>query len=376
MTSAASAADVVVIGAGIVGLASAAALARAGRSVLIIERHEEIAREVTSRNSEVIHAGIYYPRESLKARLCTRGRELLYAWCAERNVAHRKLGKIIVAGRPDEVSILEDLNARAEANGVPGMEMLSAEAVRELEPCVRAHAALLSPETGVIDTHGFALSLLADAEAHGAMMLPRHEVISIDLTRRGFGIEVLAVGGPGAEVESLECSALVNAAGLAADRIAELCGIDIEGSGYRLHPCKGDYFSLAPGCGLSISRLVYPVPVKAGLGIHATLDLGGRIRFGPDAAYVDELDYRVDAHKAELFADSVRGYLPDVRSEWLEPDYAGIRPKLAGPGDAFRDFVVAEESERGCPGLVSCIGIESPGLTAALAIAERVVSLL
>jgi len=372
--------DVVVIGAGIVGLASAAVLAGAGRSVLIIERHEDIAREVTSRNSEVIHAGIYYPEGSLKATLCTRGRELLYAWCRERGVAHRKLGKIIVAGGPEEVAALDDLKARAEANGVPGMQLLDAAALRRLEPALGGHAALLSPETGIVDAHAFALSLLASAESHGATLLANHEVVGLVPTTAGWRVDAVpasdAEATAEASIESVECEAVVNAAGLQSDRLAALAGLDVDACGYRLHPCKGDYFSLAPGSGIALSHLVYPVPARAGLGIHATLDLGGRIRFGPDTEYVDHLDYSVDPGKSARFAEAVRRYLPSVQTQWLEPDYSGIRPKLAGPGDGFRDFVVAEESERGLPGLVSCIGIESPGLTAALAIAHRVVSLL
>jgi D-amino-acid oxidase len=376
VTTSSSAADVVVIGAGVVGLACAAGLARAGRSVLVIERHDGIAREVTSRNSEVVHAGIYYPPDTLKATLCTRGRDLLYAWCAERGVAHRKLGKIIVAGSPQEIPVLEDLASRAEANGVPGMRMLDRAAVRVLEPHVRAHAALHSPETGIVDAHGFSLSLLAEAESRDAMLLLRHEVRGIEWTGGGYCIEVLGAGAEAGEAETLECGVLVNAAGLASDRIAELAGLDVDGCGYRLHPCKGDYFSLDPGCGVSLAHLVYPVPVQAGLGIHATLDLGGRVRFGPDTAYVDELDYSVAPEKAAVFGDAIRRYLPAVEDAWLQPDYAGVRPKLAGPGEPFRDFVVSEESERGLPGLVNCIGIESPGLTAALAIGERVSGLL
>jgi len=372
--------DVVVIGAGVVGLAAAAALGRAGRSVLIIERNGDVAREITSRNSEVIHAGIYYPKDSLKAKLCTRGREQLYAWCGERGVAHRKLGKLIVAGSEDEVATLEDLERRAAANGVPGMRMLEATEAKRLEPALRVHAALLSSETGIVDAHGFALSLLADAESTGAVLLSHHEVVGLMQTSAGWRVDAIptADAGSGAAVstESVESGAVVNAAGLESDRIAARAGLDLDACGYRLHPCKGDYFSLAPGCGLAVSHLLYPVPVQAGLGIHATLDLGGRIRFGPDAEYVERIDYAVEPGKSALFAEAVRRYLPEVQSEWLQPDYSGIRPKLAGPGQSFRDFVVAEESERGLPGLVSCIGIESPGLTAALALADRVVSLL
>jgi len=373
MASAGGDADVVVVGAGVIGLAVAAALARGGRSVLVLERDEDIARGITSRNSEVIHAGIYYPRDSSKASCCTRGRELLYERCAARRVPHCKTGKLIVAGRPEEVGTLEELKARAEANGVPGMRMLDREAVRAAEPALEVHAALLSPETGIVDAHALSLSYLAEAEEHGAVLLPHHDVMALERSATGWRVEAVAAGE---SPQSVECEIVVNAAGLGCDRIAALAGLDVDALGYRLHLCKGDYFSLSPGSGISLGHLVYPVPVAAGLGTHATLDLGGQIRFGPDTEYVDAERYDVAATKAGEFGEAVRRYLPTVRDEWLTPDYAGIRPKLAGPGEGFRDFVIAEESANGAPGLVSCIGIESPGLTAAGAIAERVADLL
>ena len=366
--------DVVVVGAGVVGLAVAAACARSGRSVLTLESDGDIARGVTSRNSEILHAGIYYPADSLKARLCTQGRELTYAWCAERNVPHRKIGKLIVASQPDEISVLEDLKGRAEANGVPGMTWLEADQVQRLEPQVRSVAALLSPETGIVDTHAFALSLLAEAASCGANLLLHHEVVGLEACAAGWRVIAQLAGE--SETQRLECGVVVNAAGLDSDRVAALAGVDVDACGYRMHLCKGDYFSLEASAPIQLAHLVYPVPTQAGLGIHATLDLGGRIRFGPDTLYVEERDFRVDSSKARLFAESVQRYLPELRAEWLQPDYAGIRPKLAGPGESFRDFVVTEESDAGQPGLINCVGIESPGLTAALAIGDYVVGLL
>jgi len=338
--------DVVVIGAGVVGLAAAAFLARVGHCVLVLEAEDAIARGASSRNSEVIHAGIYYPQSSLKAHLCTSGRELLYERCAKYAVPHRRVGKLIVASEESEVAILEELCDRARANGVPGIELIDAAQIRRLEPDVQAVAALSSRETGIVDAHALAMSFQAEAESHEGSL------------------------------ESIDCVALVNAAGLASDRIAELAGIDVDACGYRLHPCKGDYFSLAPGTRLQLSRLVYPVPAQSGLGIHATLDLAGRIRFGPDAEYVSEPVYEVDPAKATRFAEAVRRYLPAVEAGWLAPDYAGVRARLAAPGEGFRDFVIAEETAAGFPGLVNCIGIESPGLTAAPAIGQRVAELL
>jgi L-2-hydroxyglutarate oxidase LhgO len=365
--------DVVVVGAGAVGLAAAAALARAGRSVAVLERHDGIARETTSRNSEVVHAGLYYPAGSLKASLCVRGREILYARCERLRIPHRRLGKIVVAVEPGELAGLEKLRALGTENGAPGLEIVDGAALRALEPDVRARAALVSPATGIVDAHALCQSWAAEAESHGAILALRHDLVSIE--RGSMGWRVRARGPDGA-LEAYSCSALVNAAGLASDEVAGLAGIDVDVRGWRLHPCKGDYFALAPGAPLRLHRLVYPMPAGPGLGIHATLDLGGRVRFGPDTAYVDRVRYDVDPAKAAEFAAAAARYLPALRAEWLAPDYAGVRPKLAGPGEPFRDFVVEEASALGCPGLVNLIGIESPGLTAAAAIAERVVELL
>jgi L-2-hydroxyglutarate oxidase LhgO len=365
--------DVVVIGGGVVGLAVAAALARVGRSVVLVERHDGFGQEITSRNSEVIHAGIYYPEGSLKALTCVAGREALYARCAARGIPHRRTGKWIVATSEAEVATLEALERKGSANGVPGLRMLGADEIARGEPAVRAVAALESPETGIVDGHALCLSLAAETEAHGGLLVTHTEVCGFGERRDGHRVETRSADG---EAAALHCAAVVNAAGLAGDRIAALAGIDVEARGLRLHPCKGDYFALAPSAPLSVSRLVYPVPAGAGLGVHATLDLAGRIRFGPDAHYVDTLDYGVDAAKSEAFAAAAGRYLPGMRAAWLTPDYAGIRPKLAAEGEPFRDFVVQEESAAGLPGFVNLVGIESPGLTASLAIAERVVELL
>ena len=363
--------DVVVVGAGVVGLAVAAAFARDGRSVLVVERDVGIARGITSRNSEVVHAGIYYPADSLKAELCVRGRRALYTWCAERRVDARRIGKLIVATAEGEEPILEDLQARGRANGVERLDWVDAAEVARLEPAVAARAALLSPETGIVDGHGLCLSLLAEAESRGAVLMLAHEVRA--LAPRSFGWSV-ELQGPERAAERVDAELVVDAAGLDADRVAGLAGLDVDGLAWRQHPCKGDYFSLAPGAGIHLERLVYPVPQQAGLGIHATLDLHGRIRFGPDAAYVEAIDFDVDPAKAALFGEAAGRYLPGLRAEALSPDYAGIRPKLAGPGEAFRDFVIEETTAHGAPGFVACVGIESPGLTAALAIGERVLA--
>ncbi len=372
--------DVVVVGAGAVGLAAASALARSGRSVLVMERHGGVAREVTSRNSQVIHAGIYSPPGSLKSTLCTRGRELLYPWLEGRGVAHRKVGKLIVAVDESERVRIAGLLDRGLANGVPGLVLLGAREVRAREPRVVGSGALYSPESGIVDGLGFALSLLADAETHGATLLLHHDVVSLEPCAWGWRLGARGVGGMGGEdTQFVDCEVVVNAAGLGADGLAERAGMDLDAQGYRLHPCKGSYFALAGAAGLNLRHLVYPAPPSVsgpgggGLGIHATLDLAGGIRFGPDAEYGVDGDLAVDPGKARSFAQAVGRYLPGIRPAWLLPDFAGLRPKLARPGEGFRDFVVKEESEFGFPGLINCIGIESPGLTAALAIGERVV---
>jgi L-2-hydroxyglutarate oxidase LhgO len=369
----ARAADVVVVGAGALGLACGAAIARAGRSVLVLERNAGIARETSSRNSQVLHAGLYYPPGSLKARLCVEGAERAYARCAREGIPHRALGKLVVATEPGEVAVLETLRAQGEANGARGLALVDRAEVGRREPHVAALAALWSPGTGIVDAHALCSSYAAELALHGGDLLLRHEVVSLAPRAGGWQVEAR---GPDGEQEGAGCGAVVNAAGLAADRVAALAGVDVDAARYRQHLCKGDYFALAPGAPLRFGGLVYPAPHGAGLGVHVTLALDGRTRFGPDAEYVERVDYALDAAKRERFAAAARRYVPGLRSEWLTPDQAGIRPKLAGPGEPFRDFVVAEESARGLPGLVNLVGIESPGLTASEAIGARVAELL
>jgi L-2-hydroxyglutarate oxidase LhgO len=365
--------EIAIIGAGVVGMACAAALAGAGRSVVVLERHARPGHETTSRNSEVIHAGIYYPPESLKARSCVEGRELLYERCSRLGIPHRRIGKLIVACDPGEIEALERLRDQAAAAGAGPLELLDARQVTALEPRVRAAAGLFSPSTGIIDAHALLDSYQAELEAAGGQLVLHTEITGLQAGPGGWRIDTRTAHG---EPFLLEVGAVVNAAGLEADRIAALAGVDVEAKGWRIHPCKGDYFSAAPSLGRLTEHLVYPVPSGAGLGIHVTLDLAGSYRFGPDATYVEAPHYAVDPGKAADFARAIRRYLPEVSPADLAPAWAGVRPKLSGPGEPFRDFVLAEGSEQGAPGLVSLVGIESPGLTAAGALARHVVSLL
>lgn len=357
-----------------VGLAVAAALARAGRPVVLFERDDGFGRETTSRNSQVVHAGLYYPEGSRKARSCVRGRELLYERCAREGLPHRRLGKWVVACEDAELGRLEALCARGTANGAPGLRIVDGAELARAEPCVRGVAALHSPSSGIVDAAALCLSLAAEAEAHGATLLRRTAVVAIEPAGAGYRLVAETDG----ERSAAQVAAVVNAAGLAADRVGALVGLDAAARGEATRFCKGDYFALAPAAGVTLSRLVYPLPSGAGLGIHATLDLGGRIRLGPDAEFVAAPRYDVDPAKAGVFADAAARYLPALggRADWLTPDQAGVRPRLAGPGEAPRDFVVREESAAGRPGFVTLAGIESPGLTAALAIGEEVASLL
>ncbi|MGN2391739.1 NAD(P)/FAD-dependent oxidoreductase [Pelomicrobium sp. G1] len=358
--------DCAVIGAGVVGLAVARALALAGREVVVLEAAGAVGTQTSSRNSEVIHAGIYYPSGSLKARLCVEGRERLYRFCAERGVPHRRLGKLIVATRDSEVETLERYRANALANGVQDLEWLDVRGVARLEPAVRCVAALHSPSTGILDSHAYMQALQGEAEHHGAVIALRNPVRSGRVLPSGIGLEVES----GGEAVTLTCRAVVNCAGLTAPRVAR----SIEGMPLERVPrecyAKGHYFVLK---GRSpFDRLIYPVPEPGGLGVHVTLDLGGQARFGPDVEWVDAIDYGFDASRARRFFEAIRRYYPALPEDALLPGYTGIRPKIAGPGEPAADFLIQGPETHGVPGLVHLFGIESPGLTASLAIAERV----
>jgi len=362
-------ADCVVIGAGVVGLAIARRLALAGCEVIILESEGEVGTHTSSRNSEVIHAGIYYPKGSLKARFCVAGRDMLYRYCAERGIEHRRCGKLIVAAGEAEEPDLTRIVAAAAANGVTDLKMLNRAEISAIEPALKASAALLSPSTGIIDSHGVMLSCRGDAEDHGAMIAFNAPVLEGEVGEGGI---VLRVGG--AMPMELDCRTVINSAGLGAPEIAaSLAGFPVDRVP-RQWLAKGNYFTLTPMP--PFSRLIYPVPEPGGLGVHLALDLAGQARFGPDVEWVDSMDYAVDPARGGRFYAAIRKYWPDLPDGSLEPGYAGIRPKLGPAGSHAQDFMIEGPAHHGVPGLVNLFGIESPGLTASLAIADHVANLL
>jgi L-2-hydroxyglutarate oxidase LhgO len=362
--------NITIIGAGVVGLAVAEELSACYERVLLVEKNTGFGQETSSRNSEVIHAGIYYPHGFLKAALCTEGNHLLYELCRERNIPHKRLGKLIVATDDEECERLESIKKHAEGNGVADLTLLGKKQILTLEPEILAKAAIFSPSTGIIDSHSLMRSFYVHAEANGTIIAFRSEVTVIKNENGSYELET-----NGGEYR-FRTKVLINSAGLYSDRIAALAGIDIESMGYRLKYCKGNYFSASPAP--KLYHLVYPVPPEntVSLGIHATRDLGNRVKFGPDSQYIDEIEYSIDEGRKTSFYLSIKKYLPEIREEILHPDMCGIRPKLQGPGEPPRDFVVKDEKDIGYPGLINLIGIESPGLTSCIAIARHVQSLV
>lgn len=360
--------DCVVVGAGVVGLACARRLAMGGREVIVLDAADAIGTETSSRNSEVIHAGIYYPTGTFKARACVAGKLFLYRYCAEHGVPHKRIGKLIVAGHENQIGGLRALQAQAAANGVPDLELLSGGDVRALEPEVVGVAGLLSPSTGIVDSHGLMLALQGDAEEHGAMLAFLSPVLRGRATGKGVEIEV---GGEEAMV--LEAGLLVNSAGLGAPALAgRIAGMPAE-CVPEIRYAKGSYFSVLGR--QPFRHLVYPMPEASVLGVHVTLDLAGQCRFGPDLEWLEEPDYDVDPARADRFYAAVRTYYPALEDAALQPAYSGIRPKIHGPGEPQPDFVVQGPETHGVPGLINLFGIESPGLTASPAIADEVARL-
>ncbi len=361
----------IVIGSGVIGLACARAIARKGIEVIILEKQEAIGMETSSRHSEVIHAGIYYPPGTNKAKWCVEGKKELYAYCIGNHIPFKKVGKLIVATNKDEIKTLKEINSKAKANGVFDLETLDASAVAALEPEITAEAALFSPSTGIIDSHAYMLSLLGNAEANGAMLAVNSQVIGGRVTPEGIVLQVRI----GNDEMELRTQRLVNSAGLFASEVSRsIIGVppdQIPQTYYR----KGNYFSY--GINNLFKHLIYPVPVPGGLGIHSTLDLSGQVRFGPDVEWVDKIDYDVDPKKAKVFAKSIARYYPSVKEKLLIPGYAGIRPTLADKEGGFKDFCIVRH-EVAAPEMrfVGLYGIKSPGLTSSLALADAVAALV
>ena len=357
--------EAVVIGTGVVGLAVARELAMAGIEVIALEAADMIGTGTSSRNSEVIHAGIYYPKGSVKALTCVAGKHMLYDYCAEKGVPHRRCGKLIVATNEVQNNTLNDIKAKAAANGVDDLTWLSPEEVRAIEPEVACTGALLSPSTGIIDSHSLMLAFQGDAEDHGAFLAFNAALQRGRITGDGIEIEV-----GGAEPMALKAAFLVNAAGLEAPDVAR----KLEGLNQallpRTHYAKGNYYTLSGA--RPFKHLVYPVPEEGGLGVHVTIDLGGQVKFGPDVEWIDELNYDVDPGRADKFYEAIRSYYPGLKDGAIEPGYAGIRPKITAKGEPAADFVIQGPKDHGVPGLVNLFGIESPGLTASMAIAQSV----
>ena len=359
---------VAIIGAGVVGLATAREIAQGEKGVFVFEKNRTFGLETSSRNSEVIHAGIYYPEDSLKAKLCVEGKGLLYKLCDKHNIVYKKSGKVIVAADENEISWLEELCEQGRKNGVDDLVLLSRTEVRKLEPNVEARAGLLSPSSGILDSYTLLKFLYSQAREKGTKFAFDTEVTGIERAGEKYKVQIKDRDG----ISAFVAHVVVNCAGLNSDTIAQLAGIDIAKAGYKLHYCKGEYFSLDSKYRNLISRLIYPIPEQVGHGIHWRQGLDGRVLLGPSAHYVEAIDYAVDETHKQYFYNSSKRFLPFVELEDLAPESAGIRPKLQGPEEDFRDFVITHEEKAGFPGLINLIGIESPGLTAAPAIARYV----
>lgn len=354
--------DCVIAGAGVVGLAIARSLARSGREVHVLEAEPQIGMHSSSRNSEVIHAGLYYPEDSLKARLCVAGKEMLYRYCEAHHVGHQRIGKLIVASTPGEVGKLEAIERQARSNGVDDLRFLDVAEAKELEPAVASHGALLSPSTGIVDTHNLMMALQADIEAAGGAVVLNSKVTNLVLRNGELQFD--------ADGETFLCKTMVNSAGLRAQELVSRLRSLSHIAPTPLHYAKGHYFAYQ---GRSpFQHLVYPLPFDGGLGIHATNDLSGAVRFGPDVTWVDKIDYDFDGSRKPKFVKAIRSYFPELDETKLMPAYTGIRPKLVGPRAPFTDFGIQFDADHGVQGLVNLVGIESPGLSACLAIGEFV----
>ncbi len=362
-------AECVVIGAGVVGLAIAKRLAEDGRAVAVVEKESKIGKHASSRNSEVIHAGLYYPTGSLRASLCIDGRNRLYQYCEQRNIAQRRIGKLIVAKSVDELGRLREIRQLATNNGVTDLRWLSEKDLQVLEPQIAGQAGLLSPSTGIVDSHGLMMAMVADIEANNGTVLLHNEVTNIEATADGFVLTILRQSN-----ESVRCNVLINAAGLFAQNVSRITADFPAALIPQQHLAIGHYFSYDGDS--PFNRLIYPLPSNGGLGIHATLDLAGSIRFGPNLRWVDAINYDFDVTCKREFCQAIETYYPAIDAARLQPAYTGIRPKLSGAQMPAVDFKIQGRREHGMPGLINLYGIDSPGLTSSLAIAEHVQKLL
>lgn len=368
----------IVVGAGVVGLAVAAELARnlENPEIMLMERHPKFGQDTSSRNSEVIHAGMYYPPGSLKAKLCVEGNPLLYEFCDRHHVPYQRLGKLIIAREESEIPAIEGIYKQGTDNGVPGLRMLTKNEITTMEPNITAVAALYSATTGIIDSHKLMAQLERSAVSDGTMMAYMHQVTGVARGNGGYEVKFI---GPDGQEDELACTWLINCAGLYSDYIPAQLGIDVAAAGYKIYPVKGEYFSVAMSKSKLISHLIYPPPLKSlkGLGTHITKSLDGRARLGPNVQYVAEReDYDVDPSHLEEFYQAARSYLPFIEKTDLQTDMAGMRPKIQPPDGPVADFVIRHETERGLQGFINLVGIESPGLTACLSIAKMVGGLI
>jgi L-2-hydroxyglutarate oxidase LhgO len=361
--------NITIVGAGVIGLSIAYELSQSHKDVFVIEKNNSFGEEISSRNSEVIHAGLYYPKDSLKTKTCVEGRNLLYEFCNRNNIGHQRIGKLIVAIDDSEIKDLKDLYRQGLENGVSDLKMLSRNEAKAMEPNVECAQAIYSPSTGIIDSHGLMKSLAFQFQGRGGSIAYATQLSAVEKNKQGF---LLTVDDKREGAFQFESRVLINCAGLNSDKVAAMAGLAKEE--YRLKYCKGDYLRVHSSKAKMLGHLVYPVPKKdrAGLGIHATLDLAGSLRLGPDDEYVEKIDYNVAVEKIKVFCSDVSKFLPFIQEQDLSLDMAGIRPKLQGPGEGFRDFIIQDEARNGIPGLINLIGIESPGLTSCLSIARMV----
>jgi L-2-hydroxyglutarate oxidase LhgO len=368
--------DIVIVGAGVVGLASSVVISQKGMSVLVLERNPSFGWETSSRNSEVIHAGLYYPPGSLKAKLCVEGNRSLHDWCHKYHIHHAKIGKFIIATNESEEAELEAIRQNATNNGAE-VEYVSLDYFKTIEPGIRATTAMWSPNTGIIDSHKLMESFISIASENDCTFAYKHELFGIEKIIDGYKLQIY---DPDHNPCEITCRYLINSAGLNSDTVATLAGIDVSASNYNLKYCKGNYFRISNSRKYNINHLIYPVPHKNlnGLGVHLTIELGGGLKLGPDTQYLTDRnqDYSVSEALLQPFFNSASKYIIDLSLDDIEPDQSGIRPKLQGENETFRDFIIKEESDKGLPGLINLIGIESPGLTSCLEIAKIVAGLL